>query len=29
MIMKWLDGIINAMDMGLSKSQEIVKDEES
>ena len=26
--MKWLDGIINLMDMSLSKRQEIVKDRE-
>ena len=27
--MKWLDGIINSMDMTLSKFQEIVKDREA
>ena len=27
--MKWLDSIIDAMDVSLSKSREIVKDEES
>ena len=26
--MRWLDGIINGMDMNLSKFQEIVKDRE-
>ena len=27
--MIWLDGIIDSMDMGLSKAQEIVKDREA
>ena len=27
--MRWLDGIINTMDMNLSKFQEIVKDREA
>ena len=27
--MRWLDDIINSMDMGLSKPQELVKDRES
>ena len=28
-MMRWLDGIINTMDMNLSKFQEIVKDREA
>ena len=27
--MKWLDGIIDSMDLGLSKLQEMVKDREA
>ena len=27
--MRWLDGIIDSMDMGFSKSREIVKDREA